>query len=138
MLDVVETRVLVEMNAELLNPFIEAEVWLALKQMDVNTTLGPDGLPPLFYKQFWGKIGQDVTEAVLSALNTGNIPTNLNHTFITLIPKIQSPRRVTEFRPISLSYVLYKLIAKVLANRLKPLLLSHVRKINHRKHPYCS
>ena len=90
--------------------------------MDANTALGSDGLPPFFYKQFWGKIGREVTEAVLSVLNTGNIPTNLNHTFITLILKVQIPRKVYEFRPISLSNVLYKLIAKVLANRLKPLL----------------
>ena len=90
--------------------------------MDANTAPGPNGLPPLFYKQFWGKISWEVTEAILSVLNTGNIPTNLNHTFITLIPKVHSPRKVSEFKPISLSNVLYKLIAKVLANRLKPLL----------------
>ena len=49
------------MNAELLKPFVEAEVQLALKQMDANTAPGPDGLSPLFYKQFWGKIGWEVT-----------------------------------------------------------------------------
>ena len=122
MLNVVELRVSAEMNAELLKPFVEAEVQLALKQMDANTAPGSDGLSPLFYKQFWGKIGWEVTEVVLSVLNIGTIPSNLNHTFITLIPKIQSPRKVSENRPISLSNVLYKLIAKVLANRLKPLL----------------
>ena len=51
-LNVVERRVLDEMNAELLKPFAEAEVLLALKQIDANTAPGPDGLPPLFYKQF--------------------------------------------------------------------------------------
>ena len=121
-LNVVEPRVSAEMNAKLLKPFVEAEVHLALKQMDANTTPGSDGLSPLFYKQFWGKIGWEVTEAVLLVLNTGTIPSNLNHTFITLIPKIQSPRKVFENRPISLSNVLYKLIVKVLANCLKPLL----------------
>ena len=50
------------------------------------------------------------------------ILTNLNHTFLTLIPKVHSPRRVTDFRPISLSNVLYKLVAKVLENHLKTLL----------------
>ena len=63
---------------------------------------------------------REVIEAVLSTLNTGTIPKAINHTFLTLIPKIQSPRKITDFRPISLSNVLYKLIAKVLANRLKP------------------
>lgn len=55
-------------------------------------------------------------------LNSGTIPISLNHTSISLIPKIQSPRKVPDFRPINLSNVLYKLIAKILANRLKPLL----------------
>ena len=49
-LNVVETRVSAEMNAELLKPFVKVEVQLALKQMDANTAPGPDGLPPLFYK----------------------------------------------------------------------------------------
>ena len=49
-LNVVEKRVLDKMNAELLKPFVEAEVQLALKQMDANTAPVSDGLPPLFYK----------------------------------------------------------------------------------------
>ena len=107
------------MNDKLLKPFVEKEVKHALKQMDANTVSGPDGLPPLFYKQFWGKIGKRVSKAILAILNSSTIPINLNHTFITLIPKIQSPRRVSDFRPIGLSIVLYKLIAKVLVNCLK-------------------
>ena len=59
---------------------------------------------------------------MLSCLNSGTIPASLNHTYITLVPKSKSPKRVTEFRPISLCNILYKLIAKVLANRLKSLL----------------
>ena len=67
-------------------------------------------------------MGGEVSEAILSILNSGIIPDKLNHTFLTLIPKIHSPRKVSDFRPISLNNVLYKIIAKVLANRLKPLL----------------
>ena len=118
----VKRRVSTEMNEKLLKLFVEDEVKHALKQMDANTAPGRNGLPPLFYKQFWGKIGKEVSEAVLAILNSGTIPANLNHTFITLIPKIQCPRKVLDFRPISLSNVLYKLIAKVLTNHLKPLL----------------
>lgn len=84
--------------------------------MDSKTTSRPDSLLALFYKQFWDKIGKDIIDAVLNALNLGIIPKNLNHTFLTLIPKVQSPRKVTNFRLISLSNVLYKSIAKVLAN----------------------
>ena len=113
-------RVSRAMNEELLRPFVAEEVSLALKQMDADMAPSIDGLPPLFYKQFWDKVGGEVTEAVLSALNTSTIPKAINHTFLTPIPKIQSPRKVTDFWPISLSNVLYKLIAKVLANHLKP------------------
>lgn len=70
----------------------------------------------------------EVSEAVLSVLNLGKIPANLNHTFISLIPKIQSPRKVSDFRPINLSNVLYKLIAKFLENQLIPLLLNLILK----------
>ena len=66
----------------------------------------------------------DVSQAVLSCLNTSNIPASINHTFVTLIPKIRSPERVIEFHPIALCNILYKLISKVLANRLKRFLPS--------------
>lgn len=65
---------------------------------------------------------------MLNALNSGTIPENLNHTFLTLISKVQSPRKVTDFKLMNLSNVLYKLIAKVLVNRLKPILLDLVSK----------
>lgn len=118
----VELQVTEGMNSKLLKPFVLAEVLSALKQMDANTAPSPDGLPPLFHKQFWEKIGREVFEAILTVLNSSTIPVSLNHTFISLIPKIQSPKKVFDFRQINLSNVLYKLIAKVLANLLKHLL----------------
>lgn len=65
---------------------------------------------------------------MLNALNSGTIPENLNHTFLILISKVQSPRKVTDFKLMNLSNVLNKLIAKVLVNRLKPILLDLVSK----------
>ena len=109
----VEPRVSRSMNDDLLRPFEASEVQSALNQMESATAPGPDGFPPLFFKQFWSKVGHDVSEAVLSVLNSGTIPSTLNHTFLVLIPKVHSSRRVTDFRPISLSNVLYKLVAKV-------------------------
>lgn len=84
----VELRVTEDMNSKLLKPFVLAEVLSALKQIDVDTAPGPDGLPLLFYKQFWEKIGREVSKAILTVLNSGTIPISLNHTFISLIPKI--------------------------------------------------
>ena len=59
---------------------------------------------------------------MLHFLNTASLPANLNHTFITLIPKVKNPELVSEFWPISLCNVLYKFFSKVLANRLKKFL----------------
>ena len=71
--------------------------------------LGPDGMPPLFYQHYWELVGKDITNSVLSFLNSATLPKHLNHTFITLIPKVKNPELVSQFRPISLCNVLYKI-----------------------------
>jgi hypothetical protein len=78
--------------------------------------------PPLFYKRYWPMVGQDVTRGVLYCLNSGQLLTSINHAFITLIPKVKNLERITEFHPISLCNVIYKLGSKVIANRLKTIL----------------
>ena len=69
-------------------------------------------------------MGVDVCSAVLDCLNNCKIPTDINHTHIALIPKVKSLERITKYRPISLFTVIYKLVFKVLANRLKSILPS--------------
>ena len=123
-LDATPRVVTEEMNNVLVAPFERAEVDIALKQMDPLKSPGPDGMPPLFFQQFWPVIGDEVAEAILTCLNTGSIPPSINHTFITLILKVKSPVRVSEYCPIALCNILYKLISKVLVNRLKNILPS--------------
>ena len=110
------------MNKELLAEFKAAEVWKALKQMHPTKAPGPDGMSPLFFHQYWDVIGSDVISCVLKVLNSGVLPCELNETYICLIPKVASPKKIIEFRPISLCNVVYKIISKVLANRLKRIL----------------
>ena len=110
------------MNVDLVKPFVKQDVDMALKQMASLKVPGPDGMPPIFYQHYWDFIGDDVSCVVLSCLNLDSIPASVNHTHITLIPKLKNLERVSDFRPISLCNILYKLISKVLANRLKNLL----------------
>ena len=100
------------------------EVETPIKQMAPLKVLGPDGVPPIFYQNYWQLIGNDVTQSILSFLNIATLPTYLNHTFMTLIPKVKSPELISEYRPISLYNVLCKIFSKVMENRLKKVLPS--------------
>ena len=83
---------------------------------------GPDGMPPPFYQHYWHLIGDDVAKAVIFCLQNGHLPPELNQTYLTLIPKVKNLEKVYEFRPIAFCNVLYKLVSKVFANRLKKIL----------------
>ena len=125
MVDQIPCSINDEMDGELLADFTREEVVVALKQMDPLKAPGSDGLPPLFFQHYWHSVGEDVTEAMLSCLSTGVISPSINHIFITLILKAKSPTKVYKFRPISLCYIIYKLVSKVVANKMKGL-LSHI------------
>jgi len=85
------------MNKELIGDFTCVEVELALNQMAPLKALGPYGMLPIFYQHYWKSLGDDVTDAVLSCLNTRKIFTGLNHTYLTLIPKVKSPVKISYF-----------------------------------------
>ena len=85
-----------------------------------------NGMTPIFFKSFWHIVGEDVIAVDLRALNKGNVPESFNTTFISLISKIKNPNKVSDFRPISLYNVIYKLIAKVVANRLNKFLAKSI------------
>ena len=112
------------MNEWLVRPFMESEVNVALKQMYPLKAPGPNGMPPLFFQHFWSTCGMVVTKMVLDFLNFGISPPNFNETHITLVPKIKEPKKITDYRPISLCNVVYKIASKAIANRFKKFLPS--------------
>ena len=112
------------MNSSLIKEFHAGEVHKALKQMYALKAPGPDGMPPIFFQNFWPIVGSLVFKTVLDFLNHGITPPKFNETHIVLVPKTKSPKNVTEYRPISLCNVIYKLASKTLANRLKKILPS--------------
>jgi len=108
-----------EMNDILQAPYSGEEVWKALENIGDLKAPSVDGIPSVFYKRFRGLIGDRVKLEVLGVLNGGEMPVGWNDTLIVLIPKKDKPERIKDLRPISLCTVLYKLISKVIANRLK-------------------
>ena len=121
-LNAVNHRLSSNMLNVLSNEFSADEVKTALFQIRPTKAPGPDGMNALFYQKFWLIVGNDVTNAVLDFLNTGNMLPDINYTHIVLIPKVKSPEKMFDFRPISMCNVIYKIISNVLANRLKLLL----------------
>lgn len=104
------------------HPYSTQEIYQALKVMGSLKAPGPDGFQLLFFQKFWTLLGSTVCDMVLDSLAGRGLPDNLNHTHITLIPKTDHPEMVFQFRPIGLCNVSYKLITKVIAQRLNGVL----------------
>ncbi|CAA7040537.1 unnamed protein product [Microthlaspi erraticum] len=100
----------------------EAEVRDALFMMHPEKAPGPDGMTALFFQRSWHIVKEDITTMVNNFLTSGTFDERLNMTNICLIPKTERPTKMTELRPISLCNVGYKIISKVLCQRLKVLL----------------
>ena len=75
------------MTAKLTKPYTREEVNMAIKNMAPITAPGPNGTPHIFYQTFWLNISLEVSDAVLSCLNSSTLLKSINHTFITLIPQ---------------------------------------------------
>lgn len=120
LLEVVQPWVTQEMNNILTSPFLPEKVDFALSQMQPLKAPGPNGFGVCFYQQHWAIVGNLVRKMVLDFMNLGLFDPSLNFTYIALIPKLSQFVDVTNHLHISLCNVLYKIIAKVLANRLFP------------------
>ena len=102
------------MNDNLTAPVTEWEVKLALFAMHPEKAPGPDEIVALFYQKFWDILKEDLTLMVNKFIFDGTMANGLNVTNIFLIPKTLKPNEMSQFRPISLCNVSYKIISKVL------------------------
>ncbi|GAU20296.1 hypothetical protein TSUD_337770 [Trifolium subterraneum] len=118
-LNLIQPRVTDGDNRVLTAPITKVEIQQALFQMHPEKSPRPDGFNPTFYQRFWEQCSDDIFSAASTWLERGYFPTSLNDTNICLIPKCDNPTSMKDLRPISLCNVLYKMISKVLANRLK-------------------
>ncbi|KAA3465418.1 reverse transcriptase [Gossypium australe] len=115
----IEESISPDINASLLSTFTKEEVFSALKEMGPTKALGLDGFPALFFQQYWHVVGKEFITFCLGILNNDQDFGKVNSTDIMLIPKIQNPSNLANFRPISLCTVLYKIVAKTIANRFQ-------------------
>ncbi|XP_056847457.1 uncharacterized protein LOC108816806 [Raphanus sativus] len=112
-------RVTDAMNQDLVRQVTEDEVRDAIFDMGPNRAPGPDGFSAAFYQRFWEDIKEELMQEVSSFFDGDGLDTAHNHTNLCLIPKVYPPTGMTEFRPIALCNVSYKVFSKILVNRLK-------------------
>eukprot|EP00253_Pinus_taeda_P008941 PITA_08941 len=102
------------------------EVEHVLKSMAKDKSPGPDGWTSELFNHFFELIGDELTEVVNESRRKGEMYSPFNATFIALIPKKEDPDSFEDFRPISLCNCVYKIIAKIIAMRLKPILSKNI------------
>jgi hypothetical protein len=106
-------------RSSLIKPFFEAEIKAATWDCDNFKCPGLDRINFGFFKDFWVEMKRDIMRFISEFHRNGRLAKGLNFNFIALIPKVDNPLRLNDFRPISLVGSLYKILAKILANMLR-------------------
>jgi len=104
----------------------EEELKEALLSFQKDKSPGPDGWTIEFLLELYEFLGNDILKVVEDSRTSGRLPASFNSTFIALIPKIDNPSSLDDFRPISLCNCIYKVISKIIARRIKRILSSNI------------
>lgn len=119
-----ESRVSPEMNTRLTATVSTDEIKRVAFVVKGSSAPGEDGLTGVFYQKYWHIVGPALTTEIQLFFETANMSDGWNHTQLCLLPKVIKPTKMKDMRPISLCPVQYKIISKILCDRLKPLLPS--------------
>lgn len=111
-----------EESESLIREVSKEEVESIIKSMAKDKSPGPNRWTIELFQHFFEHIGAELSEVVEESRRKGEIYPPFNSTFIALIPKKEEPKSFEDFRPISLCNSIYKIIAKVIVVRLKPIL----------------
>ncbi|XP_039033520.1 uncharacterized protein LOC120169447 [Hibiscus syriacus] len=107
-----------EASSSLVKEITREEIQKVVFCQGKDKALGPDSFTPLFFKNSWNIVSEDVVAAVKFFFHSATIHHAFNSTIIALVPKIPNPSAVKDYRPISCCSVIYKIITKIIVRRL--------------------
>eukprot|EP00253_Pinus_taeda_P003055 PITA_03055 len=115
-----------EEGRELIKEVTLEDLEATLKWFKKDKSHGPDGWTVEFYLEFFEILGLDLLKVVEDSRANGKMYEPFNATFIALIPKIDNPNSFNDYKPISLCNCIYKIMAKIISNSLRPILSTHI------------
>jgi hypothetical protein len=121
-LSLVPTLIQEDVNNKLTRAVHQQEIKEALDQMNPDKAPGPDGFTARFYQSSWDIIKSDLTKMIQKSQKCSKLGGGTNSSFLALIPKEKGAINFGRFRPISLCNTSYKILTKVIANRIKNIL----------------
>jgi len=116
---IVKRRLTSDTAAWLVREVTDMEIKSTMFQLNPDKAPGPDGFNARFFQLHWDMVGIDICKAVKFFFTHKKLVREINHTFLTLVPKSTNANSLSDFRPIACCNLLYKLITKILSNRLQ-------------------
>jgi hypothetical protein len=107
-------------------PFTKEQIDAVVANMPPDKAPEPDGFNGKFIKKCWGIIKEDIYKLCLDFFDGAVDLQTINNSFITLVPKVNNPTTVNDFRPISLINCVVKIITKLLGDRPQKVIVSLV------------
>jgi len=120
----IKKKVSIEQFEKLKQPLTGGEIFTALNSLPEGRSPGIDGIPTEFYSEFWDDINQLMLELFNHILEVKSLAKSQKKGLITLLPKKGDPSLLENWRPVSVLCADYKILSKVLVNRIKPSLQS--------------
>lgn len=115
----IHTLITKDMNHQLLTPFSNDEIKAAIFSLRATKAPSPDGLSGTFFQKSWEIIKDDIFQEIKIFFESGELLEKINETHVALVPKIKDPEELSHYWPINCCNFLYKIIAKILADRMK-------------------
>lgn len=122
--DVIFSKISEQDNITLIEMFSREEIKKTVWDCEGNKSPGPDGYNFTFMKSCWNVVGEEFCDMVADFHCNDRIVRGGNASFLVLIPKKENPVGLNDYRPIYLIGCMYKVMAKLLADRLSKVMES--------------